>query len=173
MPANVLVESLQAKIFEQLDRTGHLLASTPDTPARLDWRPEYTGAWPISNLLGHLLDCMAGFCAVLYAAEPIRLAHFVELRTQPVNHSCGPAEALIRIGQYRAALEEGFGILSDEDLARKLPTVFVKDGETLLTLLLGNLEHLINHKFQLFLYLKLMGADLESQDLYHFRRQSA
>jgi len=51
-----------------------------------------------------------------------------------------------------------------------LSTVFVKEGETLLTLLLGNLEHLINHKHQLFTYLKLLGVAVTSQDLYHFRR---
>ena len=49
------------------------------------------------------------------------------------------------------------------------PTVFVRTGETVLTLLLGNLEHLINHKHQLFIYLKLMGAPVETRDLYCFR----
>jgi hypothetical protein len=37
------------------------------------------------------------------------------------------------------------------------------------TLLLGNLEHLINHKHQLFLYLKLMGVPVGTPDLYQFR----
>jgi hypothetical protein len=32
------------------------------------------------------------------------------------------------------------------DLGRKLPTVFVTEGEPIVNLLLGNLEHLINHK---------------------------
>jgi hypothetical protein len=38
-----------------------------------------------------------------------------------------------------------------------VPSVFVPEGEQLATLLLGNLEHLINHKYQLFFYLKLLG----------------
>jgi hypothetical protein len=47
--------------------------------------------------------------------------------------------------------------------------VFVPEGESLMTLLVGNLEHLINHKYQLFLYLKLLGLPVSSRDLYHWR----
>ena len=38
-----------------------------------------------------------------------------------------------------------------------------------MTLLLGNLEHLINHKHQLFTYLKQMGVEVTTRDLYRFR----
>jgi hypothetical protein len=120
-------------------------------------------------LLGHLLDCAAGFCAVLAAADPQRLTHFAQLRDLPVNRPCSPTEAVRRIAIYRVHIEEAFALLSDEDLGRRLPTVFVKEGEPLLTLLLGNLEHLINHKHQLFTYLKLLGVGVSSRDLYHFR----
>ena len=50
-----------------------------------------------------------------------------------------------------------------------MPTVFVAQGESILTLLLGNLEHLINHKHQLFTYLKQMGVPVATPDLYRFR----
>jgi hypothetical protein len=59
--------------------------------------------------------------------------------------------------------------LSDADLARLLPTVFVPQGETLLTLLLGNLEHLINHKHQLFVLLRSLGCPVATADLYRLR----
>ena len=39
----------------------------------------------------------------------------------------------------------------------------------MLTLLLGNLEHLVNHKHQLFSYLKLLGAPVRTPDLYRLR----
>jgi len=39
-----------------------------------------------------------------------------------------------------------------------VPTVFVTNGESLLTLLLSNLEHLVNPKHQLFTYLKLLSV---------------
>ena len=116
------------------------------------------GAWPTRELVGHLLDCISGFCAVLSAAEPERLAHFAKLRQMP---------ATIEI--YRSHIEEGFALLTDADLARRVPTVFVAQGEPVLTLFLGNLEHLINHKHQLFTYLKQMGMPVATPDLYRFR----
>ena len=74
-----------------------------------------------------------------------------------------------RIDIYSAHIEEGFALLTDDDLARRVPTVFVAQGESVLTLLLGNLEHLINHKHQLFNYLKQMGVPVATPDLYRFR----
>jgi hypothetical protein len=59
-------------------------------------------------------------------------------------------------------------------VARKLQAYLdtldlVPEGEALLTLLLGNLEHFINHKYQLFAHLKMLGVPLGSRDLYVFR----
>jgi hypothetical protein len=162
-----LCASLVLKIQEQIDRTGHLINLLPiDRP---NWKPATPNAWPIEVLLGHLLDCLAGFCAVLAAAEPERLAHFSELRNLPVNHAYSSGDAVSRIALYRARIEEGFALLEDASLGRTVATVFVERGEPLLTLLLGNLEHLINHKHQLFTYLKQMGVDVNTRDLYRFR----
>jgi hypothetical protein len=165
--ARQLCTSLLDKIHEQIEGTEHLISLLP--PDCLDWEPLVLGTWSVGVLLGHLLDCLAGFCAVLSAFEPQRLAHFTSLRELPVNHRCPPGEAARRIAIYRAHIDEGFLLLGDADLGRRVPTVFVKQGESLLTLLLGNLEHLINHKHQLFTYLKLLGVGVTSQDLYSFR----
>jgi DinB superfamily len=162
-----LCTSLLLKIQEQIDRTVHLINLLPvDRPI---WKPAIPDAWPIEMLLGHLLDCLAGFCAVLAAVEPKRLAHFAELRNLPVNHACSPGEALSRIALYRGRIEEGFSLLDDASLGGTVGTVFVERGETVLTLFLGNLEHLINHKHQLFTNLKQMGVAVSTRDLYRFR----
>ena len=162
-----LCAALLGKLREQIDRTVHLVSLTPLD--RLGWTPPIPGAWPVSVLLGHLLDCMAGFCAVLAAAEPERLAHFARLRECPVNQPCEPSAAVAWIAKYREHIEQGFALLTDRDLGRLVPTVFAPPGESVLTLLLGNLEHLINHKHQLFTYLKLLGVEVASGDLYRFR----
>lgn len=155
MPDTILCECILAKIEEQMERTAHLVRLVPET--HLDWSPQ-PAVWTMGELHAHLLDCMAGFCAVLAAAEPQRLAHFAKLREAPAT-----------IEMFHAHIEEGFALLTDADLARRLPTVFVAQGETVLTLLLGNLEHLINHKHQLFTNLKRMGVQVATPDLYRFR----
>ena len=165
----MLGAALASKINEQIERTVHLMALLP--AKRLEWRPAIPGAWSVGELLGHLLDCLAGFCAVLYAADPERLRHFADLRHLAVNHVCGPEEARERMAFYRIHIHQGFALLKDADLGRKLSTVFVAEGEALLTLLLGNLEHLINHKHQLFTYLQLMAVDVGTADLYRLRGQ--
>jgi hypothetical protein len=158
---------LWSKIDEQIERTDHLIAILPE--GRLDFVPAIPGVWPTGLLLGHLLECLAGVCAVLHSAEPERLRHFQQLRELPVNQPCRKDEARARIGVYRARIQEGFGLLRDADLSRRLRTIFVNDGEAILTLMLGNLEHLINHKHELFTHLKMMGVEVGSADLYRFR----
>jgi hypothetical protein len=168
--ARRLCSALLTKIQEQIERSSHLIALVPD--GREEWQPPIRGAWPVAVLLGHLLECLAGFCAVLAAVEPERLTHFVELRQHPVNHACPPREALRRMALYEKYIEEGFALLDDSRLGTPVPTIFVAAGEPLLTLLLGNLEHLINHKHQLFTCLKLMGVDVATRDLYRLRGES-
>jgi DinB superfamily len=165
--AQSLCEIVLSKIDEQIERTDRLIGLLPD--GQLDWRPDIPGAFSAAVLLGHLMECLAGFCAVLLAIQPDRLRHFADLRALPVNHRCVPQEARERIKMYHRCIREGFSLLRDPDLAVPVPTVFVREGEALLLLLLGNLEHLINHKHQLFTYLKQMGIDVGTRDLYHFR----
>jgi hypothetical protein len=166
-----IVESIAAKVFEAIERTEHLVSLVP--AERLGWRPELPSNLPaasdLGHTLGHLLDCLSGFCAAFHAAFPEELADFTELRALPVNHACSVDEAKRSIKIYSEQIERGFRCCTDAYLTRRIPTVFLPEGETLTTLLLGNLEHLLNHKYQLFFYLKLAGTVVNSQDLYRFR----
>lgn len=162
-----LCTALLAKIEEQIERTQHLIQLVP--AGGEEWRPGEITNWPLGVLLGHLLESLAGFCAVLRGMEPERLAHLSELRREPVNHFCFCSEAADRIPVYQARIAEGFAFLNDARLGTPVPTIFVADGEPVLTLLLGNLEHLINHKHQLFTYLKQMGVAVTTRDLYRIR----
>ena len=164
-----LTRLLLAKIDEQVERAVHLTGLIP--PDKIEWRPFPEGI-RICDLLGHLLECLAGSCATLYAIHPDRFARFAHLRERQVNHCCGIEEALARMREYLDCIREGFQAVTDEELSRLLPTVFVSEGEPVLTLLLGNLEHFINHKYQLFFYLKLLGIPLNTSDLYRLRTTS-
>ena len=54
---------------------------------------------------------------------------------------------------FAGHIDRGFQCCTDGDLAgRRIATVFVPEGETVLTLLLGNFGRLENHKYQLFFY---------------------
>jgi hypothetical protein len=171
LPERVLVLSLKDKVLETIERTDHLVSLVP--AERLDWCPEVPPNQPpasdLGHILGHLLDCMAGFCAAFHAAFPVELADFLEFRSMTVNQSCSPEKARSSVELYMGLIERGFGCCTDADLARKIQTVFVPEGETLLTILLGNLEHLINHKYQLFFHLKLAGVVVTSRDIYKWR----
>src|SRR3954463_12249554 len=165
MPTRVCA-SLLEKLEEQIERTAHLISLVPaeglDTPGE-------RGSWTVGVLLGHLLECLAGFCAVLGAAAPAMLAKLEHLRGLPVNYRCDVAEALQRVEDYRTHIVAAFRELSDEDLTRRIPTVFTPEGETILALLLGNWEHLIHHKHELFTRLKGMGLEGGTRELYRFR----
>ncbi len=161
--AEPLSEAILSKIHEQIERTDHLIGML--SPGQLNWTPEIPGAWCTGRILDHVLDCLGGICAVLMAVYPEQLAYFQRLREERVGH---PRDGL---ALFQKHIDEGFALLKDSDLSKSIPTVFVEAGEPVMTLLLGNLEHLINHKHQLFMYLKLMGASVATRDLYHFRAE--
>lgn len=169
--AGPTTDSVHAKVREQIKMAQKMIEQLPDD---LEWRPAIAArTMDVGHLLGHLLECLSGFCAVFYAAFPKEMAHAIALKDKPVNHLCGKDEAQERIAEYAVRITEGFALCRDEDLARRIPSLFVPKGETLMTLLLGNLEHLINHKYQLFFYLKSMGVAVETRDLYRFREEAA
>ena len=167
MSASTALASLfLSKLDEQIEQTRHLISLIPSD--KLEWRPQ-ADTLRVCDLLGHLLECLAGFCATLYAVNADKLSHFSGLRELPVNHCCETEEASGRIRDYALHIREGFALLSDDDLVKCVPTVFVADGEAVMSLLLGNLEHLINHKYQLFFYLKVLGVSVNTGDLYRMR----
>ena len=79
----ILSQEILAKLSEQVERAEHLLSLVP--PDKTEWRP-MPGAMRVCDLLGHLLECLAGFCATLYVIDKERLAHFARLRDLEVNH---------------------------------------------------------------------------------------
>jgi hypothetical protein len=148
-----LADALAAKIEEQVERAEHLLSLVP--PEKLAWRPPWPSpAFTIEELRDHLHEALSGFLAVLGAAYPERM-NFTR-----------PPDSLREMWTH---IEAGLRHVTDQDLARPIPTVFVPQGETVLTLLLGNLEHFINHKHQLFDYLKALGISVATPDLYRLR----
>jgi hypothetical protein len=171
MGEDPLVNSLAEKVMETIERTKHLVSLVP--PNLLEWRPELPSSMPapsdLHHVLSHLLECLSGFCAAFHRAFPAELADFPELRAIAVGGSCSPVETRQKIELYAAQIQRGFRCCTDRELSTKIPTMFVPEGQTLLTVLLGNLEHLINHKYQLFFYRKLAGVNVGSRAIYKWR----
>ena len=115
VPDNSIVESIRLKVREQIEKTEHLIKLIP--PDCIDWNPQWPcGSSDIGHLFGHLLECLAGFCAVFHAAFPQQLKGVLELRSLPVNHFCNPDEAIGRIEAYARVIEQGFELCSEDDL---------------------------------------------------------
>lgn len=165
-----LTALLLEKVEQQIGLAIKLVTLVPGE--RLAWQPA-PNTFRLTQLLGHLLEAAAGFCAALYRFNPQALAHFERLRTLPVNHDCGVEEAAARLRDYLERIREGFAALDDAALSRRWPTVFAPAGEAALTILLANLEHFINHKHQLFFTLKLLGVEVATPQLYEIKTPPA
>ncbi len=161
------------KIEEQIERLVHLARQLPSGGAPLlDWRPTLPHELPamsLGELLHHLLDCLAGFGAVLQAVHPENRRPMADLQAQLASPPASVTDFQARLQTSAAHIATGFASLTNDDLERAIPTVFVPQGEAVLSLLLGNFEHLVNHKFQLFFYLKLLGVAVGTPDLYVLR----
>ena len=164
---------LEQKVQAAVGRMEHLVSLVPVD--QLNWRPapanqEVREVMDLGHVLGHSLDCMAGFCAAFLAAYPEELAEFRELKSARVNHFCTPSEWKERIGIYKEGIAKGFQLCTDEDLKRPVVTIFMPEGELLGSILLNNLEHLVSHKYQLFFYLRLLGVQVGTADLYDLKK---
>lgn len=107
LPGQALTEVIWLKLHEQIERTEHVIQLLPSDS--IGWDPRLPqGSTDLGHLLGHLLDCLAGFCAVFHAAFPRQLAHLGKLRSQPVNHFCRPDDAVKRVQIYMTEIERAF-----------------------------------------------------------------
>src|SRR5438094_8556833 len=94
---------LLEKLREQVERTDHLISLIPADAA--DWHPNLSSRddsnyFRLNVLFFHLTECLAGFCAAVYAANKDLLAHFAKLREVRTNHSCRPEEAEALLATY-------------------------------------------------------------------------
>src|SRR5690348_12869750 len=99
-----LCDILLQKLEHQVDRGLHLCSLIP--AGQLKWAPPLPAGIPLSQLLAHLCECLAGFVAVLHAAHPAELAHFMELKRLSTHECASVQDATDRIAQYRGSIRE-------------------------------------------------------------------
>lgn len=147
-------------------------------PASLEWRPANGANWmTMGQLLRHIGEgCGAGFHA--FATGDWGLPDGVKIEDLSVEEMLPPAERLPALEDVEAAKKllwkdralamETLSSLTEEDLEnRKLaapwaPEILLPLGRHLYQMV----QHLDRHKGQLFYYLKLMGQDVRTKDLW-------
>lgn len=159
--------ALAACILEDAGLIGELFLLAP--AGCEEWAPPGIDAFPVNRLAAHIVESFAGVCACLYKLHPEPLAHFEALAVRTANLTAlSPADAAVLLADCRAAAAEGFALVTDADLARRLPTVFSPEGQRFAAVLLVNWKHLLHHGYQLFFYWKLLGVPVSTRHLYRF-----
>ncbi|MEZ5398170.1 MAG: DinB family protein [Bryobacteraceae bacterium] len=162
MNESPLCAAIAAQVTEEARLAAALLRRVH--AAALTRLPPWDGL-PMNALAAHLADAFRGFLAVLEAVRPGLAARIA------APPSMDPRDAADSIDEAARLIAAGFHRIADSDLARRLPTAFVPEGQTVLELLLVNLRHTAAHKYQLFTYLKASGVPVSSRDLYEFRER--
>lgn len=130
-----IAKALSAKVQQAIDRSERLMSLVPKDSSALaardtGWRHGSNRYWSSAGTPSRLY---IGFCACFARAFLLELAEAASLRALEVNHFCEASTALLQLSQYRDFIDRASSLCSNEDLKRLIPTVFVPDGETLLT----------------------------------------
>jgi uncharacterized damage-inducible protein DinB len=134
---------------------------------KLEWRPG-PNFMSVGQVICHLVDGMGGDLRCLFTGEwPTtsmeQMAEMMKLENRP---SCGVAEALNKLENDKAVLREFLDGISEEDFAHKpVSTPWGMQGK-MEPMSIAFLGHFLNHKMQLFIYLKLLGLPVDTGTLY-------
>jgi hypothetical protein len=80
--------------------------------------------------------------------------------------SCNVQEALAKLEKDKATLREVLAGVTEDDFATKIVSVPWGWKAPLEKMSLDFREHFVNHKMQLFMYLKLLGFSVNTETLY-------
>ena len=153
--------ALALKLMERVPRESELWRPAAASP---DSKP-----FTVQLLCWHMCEAFAGICAV-----PVRLRGNSDprseaLRSRVADGSVGSVtDSRSLLAELAAFARDRYGAISDADLARTIPTTFVPAGKPATAVILANLAHFTNHKYQLFTYLKALGVPVTTRDLYRF-----
>jgi len=166
-----LAAALFSRIEEEATLTLRLMERVPADAA--EWRPDWPSVerppFTVRKLCAHLCESLSGFCAVLVKLEPEPPPAAASLRLRVEAASAGTiGDSMALLTDLLVFLRERFQNIPDSDLTRTLPSVFTAAGKPAMTMLLTNLVHFTNHKYQLFTYLKVLDVPVSTQDLYRF-----
>ncbi|MGD8866794.1 MAG: DinB family protein [Gemmatimonadales bacterium] len=140
---------------EELETTRRLLAAIPT--AHLAWKP-HDRSWPLGALAAHTVNLLHWQLLILEQDE-------FDLASAPPPRSTGPEstdELLRQFDERAAALHAAVAALDDEVLSRPWilrhgPRTILANSKALVFRRMGT-SHLIHHRAQLGLYLRLLDV---------------
>lgn len=134
---------------------------------KLEWRPR-PNFMSFGQLICHMAGGTGGDLRCLFTGEwppasPEQMAEMMKLENLP---SCGVEEALGKLENDKTVLRQFLDGISEKDFTDKVvSTPWGMQGK-MERMSIAFLDHFVNHKMQLFLYLKLLGLPVDTGTLY-------
>jgi len=142
-------------------------------PDKLDWKPMEGNFLTLGQVLDHLTTGLEGVRCFITGDWGVELTPEGELPPEmevlpPAEKfpSCDPETALKKLGESYKVAKEALGRLSEDDFRSKRVKAPWGEEGPMWAMLLSLLEHQINHKYQLFFYLKMLGLPVNTITLY-------
>jgi uncharacterized damage-inducible protein DinB len=132
---------------------------------KLNWQPGPT-FMNLGQVICHLSDGLGGGLEMLLGGKWPSMEEMEEGMKLENLPSCNLQEALDKLEKDKKVLRQVLDGLSEEDFTNKVVSVPWGWTGKMELMAVHFLEHFMNHKMQLFTYLKLLGLPVNTQTLY-------
>lgn len=137
---------------------------------KLDWKPIGYNCMTLGQMICHLADGpgpgMKGFITGDWGLPPSEAGEEMGLPPAEKMPSCSVEEALEKLEESHQQAKELLTTLSEEHFRNKIVSAPWGMKGPMWRMLLDMVEHQVNHKCQLFMYLKLLGLPVHTGTLY-------
>ncbi len=143
--------------------TAKLISMAP--AGKLDWKPAKGDYMNLGQLLHHLSTCPGAFVAAVNNAFPPADA-FQKFVREDLKNTKTPEVAGREVSRGWDEAKAALTGVSPADFQARMVAVPWGSPMPLWRTCLGMAEHWVNHKYQLFFYLKLLGEPVNTMTLY-------
>lgn len=132
---------------------------------KLDWKPAPGTFMNLGQLLHHLSNCPGGLVMAVNNAFPPGDA-FQKFVQEDLKNTKTPEVAARELSRGWDEAKAALAAVNPADFQARMVSVPWGPPMPLWRTCLGMAEHWLNHKYQLFFYLKLLGQSVNTMTLY-------
>jgi hypothetical protein len=132
---------------------------------KLDWKPA-PNFMSMGQLISHLSEGIGAELHMLLTNSWPKPEEMSESMKQGNMPTCNVQEALARLEKDKTTLREVLSGITEEDFANRIVSVPWGWKAKMEKMALEFRDHFVNHKMQLFTYLKLLGFPVNTETLY-------